>query len=780
MSRWLDAASPSLPVNRGEFALQHPLAARLLAQRGLRDGDAVRTFLDPDHYQPSSPFDLPGMQAGVDHLIKAIHDGERIGVWGDFDVDGLTATAILVDALRMAGADVLYHIPVRARASHGVHRPALDDLIRQGMRLLITCDTGIDAREETAYARSRGVDVIISDHHSLPERLPEALAVIDPHLMAQEHPFSSLPGAGVAYEIVAGLAGRGLAGIHPEDYQDLAALAVVADVAPVLGEARWLLQRGLQRLRKTPRPALQAIYDLIDLDYTQMSEEHIGYLLAPRINAVGRLDDSASLVEFFISQDEKFIEPIALQMEALNARRRYLSQEVYDGALAIIAREPALLQAPVLVLSHPAWQAGVIGVVAGRLVHTYGRPAVLISIDPQTGLGRGSARSIAGVDIAAAIGRQSHLLNNYGGHPAAAGLSLPSSNIDDFRRGLARTVGEMLGGRDLAATLTIDGYFTLSDINLALAEEVEMLAPFGNGNPAPVFASPHLNLQTVTSIGRGQEHLKLSVEDGRGNLQDVFWWQGAGQPLPHESFDLAFTLRASTFQGRRAVQLAWVEARLSETSRIEIAETRRLPFEIVDMRSQSDPAAALKNLLAEASADIQVWCEGQTCPIPPPSRGICRSRATLQGGKSLIIWNAPPARDVLNAAIERVKPQCIFLFACTEKSPGAPDFLRQLAGFIKNALHANAGRLSIFRLAALTGQNEAAVRLGIAWLAAHGDINLVTLEPSREDEIVVSLAGERASDDAAAARHLQRLKAALAESAAYRDYFGRADPGLLF
>lgn len=780
MSKWIDAPALAAGDGLGEIAARYPLAARLLARRGICREAEAHAFLDPDDYRPTSPFDLPGMEAGVERICKSIQAGERIGVWGDFDVDGLTAAAILVGGLRSAGADVVYHIPVRARASHGVHLPALEELIRGGVRLLVTCDTGIDAHEQTVYAQENGLDVVISDHHRLPERLPPAQAVINPRLLPPEHPFNSLPGAGVAFEIVAGLAERGLAGIDAQGFHDLAALAVVADVVPVLSEARWLLQRGLRTLRSAPRPALQAMYDLIDLDPAHITEEHIAFLLAPRLNAVGRLEDAGSLVEFLLSEDGAFIEPIAAEMEALNARRRLLSQEVFDSAISLIDRSPALLDAPLLILSHETWQAGVIGIVAGRLAQTCGRPVVLISIDPQSGIGRGSARSVAGVDIAAAIAGQAHLLKAHGGHPAAAGFSLPSHLIEDFRRGLSRTVADMVAGRDLEPVLMIDNYLSLGDLNLELAGEVEMLAPFGPGNPAPLFASRHLGLSSVTPIGRGQEHLKMRVDDGKGNTRDVFWWQGAGQPLPPAPFDLAYSLRANTYQGQRGLQVVWIEARPSETDAVHIPESGRQAFEIVDLRRHSDPLLVLEGILTAQTEDVEIWCEGERRPAIPSAANICHKRSDLRPAGLLVIWNPPPAREVLLAAVAVVQPRRVCLLPSPREDLEAAHFLRWLAGYVKSALKSNAGSINLKILAALTGETEAAVRLGVAWLAARGDIDLSADNSPDADEIVVSTAEGKNGDRDTSARLLKRIDAALAESAAYREYFRHADANVLF
>ncbi len=530
MPTWLQPSSVSIPPALAQAAGGHPLVAQVLAQRGMVDPDRARAFLDPACYTPASPFDLPGMDRAVERVQQAIAAGDRIAIWGDFDVDGQTATTLLVQALRSLDADVIFHIPVRAEEGHGVNLPSLQRLIDDGARLVVTCDTGIDAHEAVDHACQRGVDLVITDHHDLPATLPPASAVVNPKLLPAGHPLGTLPGVGVAYKLAEALAPD--AGRH----LDLVALGIVADVAFQTGDSRYLLQRGLASLRQTERLGVQAMLELAEVNPAWLNEEHIGFELAPRLNALGRLGDANLAVEFLLTGDPQRARVLATMLEGLNAERKRLTDQIFQGALAQIERDPSLLEHAALVLAHPAWPAGVIGIVASRLAERFHRPVVLLAAPPGQ-LARGSARSVEGCNINAAIAAQSALL------------------------AVGRSVAAQLGEAAAEPALIIDGHLPLADLSLDLVADLERLAPFGPGNPRLTMVSPNHSLAGERIIGRSGDHRLLTVEDATGARQQVVWWQGAGWPLPEGRFDLAYSARASTWRGQRSVQIEWVDVR---------------------------------------------------------------------------------------------------------------------------------------------------------------------------------------------------------------------------
>ncbi len=511
MPHWLDPDPASAPPSLRQAIGGHPLVAQVLAQRGLVDVERARAFLDPAYYTPASPFDLPDMDRAVQRIQQAINLGQRIIVWGDFDVDGQTATTLLVQALHSLGADVGFHIPVRAEEGHGVNLSWLQRLIDEGAQLIVTCDTGIDAHEAVDYARHQGVDLVITDHHDLPPSLPSASAVVNPKRLPVGHHLSTLPGVGVAYKLAEALQPDASA------HLDLVALGIVADVAVQTGDARYLLQRGLTSLRHPERLGLQTLLQLAQINPAWINEEHVGFEVGPRLNALGRLGDANLAVEFLTTDDVQRARVLATMLEGLNAERKRLTDQIFQGALAQIERDPALLEHAALVLAHPSWPAGVIGIVASRLAERLNRPVVLLAAPPGQ-LARGSARSVEGCNISAAIAAQSPLLASFGGHPMAAGLAIDPERIPEFRRKLSRSVAAELGDSAAEPTLAIDGQLPLSDLSLDLVADLERLAPFGPGNPRLVLVSPNHALLSHTTIGRHAEHRRSGLQRPRQHL----------------------------------------------------------------------------------------------------------------------------------------------------------------------------------------------------------------------------------------------------------------------
>jgi single-stranded-DNA-specific exonuclease len=766
MLDWLEPEQIDVPPALQAAVGGHPLVAQTLARRGYRDLTAVHGFLDAAAYTPTPAAALPGMQAGLERLSDAIHKGERIWVWGDFDVDGQTSTALLVACLRRLGARVDYHIPVRASESHGVNLPVLGQILDEGAQLVLTCDTGITAHAAADLARQRGVDLIITDHHDLPPALPPALAVINPKLLPDGHPLGTLPGVGVAYKLAEALYAQSGIGDQAEELLDLVALGVVADVALQVGEARYLLQRGLQVLRRNQRLGLRAMLDLAEINPAWLSEEHIGFVLGPQLNAIGRLGDANPMVEFLTTDDLSRARILALELQGLNARRKLLTDQVFQGAMAQIQADPGLLEADALVLAHPAWPAGVVGIVASRLVERFQRPVVLITAPPAQA-GRGSARSIEGVNITQAISENQDLLQSFGGHPMAAGLAIDPQRIPEFRRRLARSVRKQLGDRRREATLQIDGYLALPELSLDLVADLERLAPFGAGNPPLVLASRDLHLQSHSTLGRDGEHLALTVEDADGHTQRVIWWQGAGWALPQGRFDLAFTARASTYAGQRQVQVEWVDFRSIEEPALLVGAAPPAALEILDYRQEAHPLPVLQRLLSEA--EWQVWREAGARDLLDG-----RSRDQLQPAECLAIWSAPPGPVELQLALARAAPRRVALFNVDPQMDEPRQFVNRLAGLVKYVLNNSEAQASLEALAAATAQRVSVVSLGLAWLEAQGAVRI----ESRRAGGVKLLPGSGEKRPAAAAL-LERLRALLRETAAYRRYFARAAAELL-
>ncbi len=784
MRPWIEPNPSEVPQALSAAVGGHPLVARVLLARGIASPEAAAAFFDPAAAPRSDPLDMPDMAKAVARLEKAIHQQENILVWGDFDVDGQTSTTLLVTTLQQLGARVSFHIPVRELESHGVNVPVLKKIMTEGAgaqtaSLILTCDTGITAHEAVDYARSQGVDVIITDHHDLPPTLPAALAVVNPKRLPPDHALSSLPGVGVAYQLAEALCRSAGQAWLAEESLDLAALGIVADLASLKGETRVLLQLGLAALRRTRRIGLQVMMEMAEVDQANLTEEHIGFLLGPRLNALGRLADANVSVEFLSTEDLSRARVIATTLEGLNAERKLLTEQVYQGALAQISQKPELLEDAALVLAHPLWPGGVIGIVASRLVERYHRPVVLFTTPPGQPA-RGSARSIDGINITAAISAavaaHPELQAGFGGHPMAAGLSIVSApgamdiQIAAFRRALARTVKDMTGDIKAETSLAIDGTLPLTDLSLDLVKDLERLAPFGPGNPPLTLASRNLILKGQSKIGRNGEHLALFVEDASGASQKVIWWQAGAalgsSDLPQGRFDLAYTVRASNYRGQAEVQVEWIDARPLDEPASAAIPVRTV--EVVDYRGAPQASALIKSLAAQEG--LLVWAEAEAAQKLAALGINAVNRLKLTPAQSLAIWTAPPGPKELRSALTAVAPQTVYLFGIPSETTVPGTFLKRLAGLVKYSLRSESGRVDLDALAAACAQRESAVRLGLEWLVARGDIAFQSLGGG---QIVIG-EGSKVEQGAPAVIAAQ-LKLLLDESAAYHAYFARAD-----
>jgi single-stranded-DNA-specific exonuclease len=780
LTRWVDPQPIDIPQEIREVvadaAPYDALLAGMLVRRGIADVRAAQGFIDPAAYAPHSPEVLPDLERAVVRLEQAVARGERIVVWGDFDVDGQTATALYLQALRELGGNVTFAIPTR-RQSHGVHPVGVQRLIDQGMRLLLTADTGVDAGEAIGLAVSHGVDVLITDHHDLPEHLPNAQALVNPKRLPTDHPLYELPGVGVAYQVMRALFERvGLLG--SERYLDLVALGIVADVATLRGDVRYLLQLGLDVLRSGERLGLKSMMALARLNPANLTEEDIGFALAPRLNALSRVGDeldATSGVELLTTDDLTRARTIATALEALNARRRWLTRQTTDAALSQLERDRSLLDGPAVVVSGAAWDPGIVGIVAGRLAERFNKPAIVFSA-PEGEMARGSARSVEGIDIHAAIAAQRHMLHRCGGHPMAAGLSLEGSRIPEFRRALRRTLAQT-GAVPEERTIGIDAYLSLDQLTPELVRAVSRLAPFGAGNDRPIFATKDLELVSSAIVGRTREHRRALVRDPEGREQTVMWWRGADETQPEGRFDLAYTLGINTFRNEVSVQIGWVDARLREPAAalLDQGVRAKTEIEVRDHRalSQSASESVLRTLRSSvpdavrAVESVVVWAEGGT----PSIDGVPFSdREALHDADTLVVWTIPPGPVALRGALKTVSPKRVVLF-CIDPGLDAPQaFLQRLGGLVKHVLRTGEGQTSLSTLAAKMAHDASTVRLGLEWMAQKGQIEIVSSGSRR-----LALRGGSGVVGTRLDIIQARLQAQLAETAAYRTYYRHAD-----
>jgi single-stranded-DNA-specific exonuclease len=763
MKTWIEPEAVNIPADVLAAAGGERFLAEILLQRGRNSPDAIIPFLDAKHYTETPPDALPDIDQAVDRLQKAVKESEPILIWGDYDVDGQTATTLLYTWLRSAGARLNYHIPVRASEGHGIPPDALARQLKTGMRVLITCDTGISEIEGVKLARQAGLDVIITDHHNLPDRLAPANSIINPKLLPAGHSLSELAGVGVAYKLIQALE-RAMNGNPLSDHAvDLVALGTIADLALLVEDNRFLVQKGLPQLNASQRVGLQAVYKTAGILPDTITEEVIGYNLAPRLNAVGRLADANRMVELLSTDDAFKAELIANEIEGLNARRRLLSDQVLQAALGQVERNPSLLDLPCLVLSHPAWPGGILGIVASSLVETYNRPVILLASPPGSPA-RGSARSIPGIDITSALEANRDMLLTFGGHPMAAGLSLLPEKLVEFQEAMGRTISQLTGRTGFEETLVLDAILPLTSLPENLEDMLKRLSPFGPGNPPLTLLARSVIIQSSRSFGRNQNHLHLTVSDDSGGTAEVTYWRSAGQKIPEGSFDLAYTLKPSNYLGHDELQITWVDHR--EISETVISPVKRAAMLVHDHRQTSSPLATLQALTTDS--DLLVWREGSHIQ---EIKGM--TRFELKPSDKLAIWTIPPSFDTLRQAIQSVQPKEVHLFAVEAEGSRLENFQIRLAGLVKYAIARKGGRVSLGELGAAMAHKLTTVEAGLEWFKAHGDISMESVGGA-----LVLKAGDN-RDEVKLDAAFTRLLDLLAEAAAFRAYYLHASKSLL-
>lgn len=759
--KWVEPHPLSMPDEIYEHYYSSPIIANALINRGISTFEQASSFFNPKLYKQSPLTEFQDITKATQRIHRAIKKNELIGIWGDFDVDGQTATALLVTCLRTVGARVTHHIPIRADEGHGISSVGLETLLKNGVGLVITCDTGITAHEAVNLANKHKVDVIITDHHSLPDQLPSALAIINPNLLPDNHPLHALSGVGTAYQLARALYQNTQFENDINCLLDLVSLGTVADLAKLNPENRFLVQLGLAELRQNKRIGLQELFNLTKFNPTHLSEEHISFLIAPRMNAIGRLSDANVMVEFLTSPDRHRVKNIAMELEALNGQRQLAVDQIYKSALLQIEKNPMVLEEPVIVLSQTGWEAGVIGIVASRLVERFQKPAILLSID-QNRIARGSARSITGVNITQAISEQNEFLLSFGGHPMAAGLALQFQFLKQFTRGLRRSISRIQPDISMEKELKIDNYFPVTNMDSETVKNIELFAPFGNGNPAIILACHNLGIIEKTTIGKSNEHLKILVEDQDGKSAELIFWQGASEELPTDRFDLAYTARASNYEGGKGIQLEWIATRpASDGMLLSQGKTK---YKIRDFRKVTETSQLIE--ITDKYPEIVIWAESME---NPPNNFYHRWQ--LSSCKTLAIGVVPPDQDVLSIALKRSQPEEILLFGILAGMDNPKYFLNRLSGILRYAINKKDGFVNLGELAALTAQTEKCVKIGIDYLISIGSISLSDL---KNESIKINLGGS--PDKRKSILLLKDLKEVLKESASFRNYFLRAEP----
>ena len=533
------------------------MAATILLNRGV-DEDEIESFLKKSMRDILNPMLLSDMDKAAERIVRAIENKEKITVYGDYDVDGITSTAMVYDFLQSQGAEITYYIPDRKDEGYGINIMAVNKLQKSGTKLLITVDCGITAIGEVEFAKLQGMDVIITDHHTCKEKLPDAAeAIINPKKPECDYPFDALAGVGVAFKLI--LAVTMLLKQNTTEcfkkYVDLAAIGTIADVVSLTGENRIIVDKGLKMLTNPQRPGIAALKEIAGIGDKPITAANVAFALAPRLNAAGRLGTATTAVELLLTKDINEAREIANELDAENKERQATEQDIYSEALEIIAKDPNFDKKKVIVLSHEGWHHGVIGIVASRIGELFYKPCILISYS--NGIGKGSGRSIPGFNLFDALSACENYLTDFGGHAVAAGLNINMSDIEGFDKAINKYADGILTERDMIPKLNIDCAISPAEATIQNAHMLTKLEPFGMGNEKPLFSMTGMIVRDALAVGNDKRHLKLRLEKDGVSLNAIGFGMGhmIDNLSPNITVDSAFGLDINTYMGNESVQL---------------------------------------------------------------------------------------------------------------------------------------------------------------------------------------------------------------------------------
>ena len=578
-----------------------PLTARVLCSRGLDTPEKAHRFLRADETLPD-PFLLREMDAAAARIRIALERGERIAVFGDYDVDGITATCLLTDFLRSQGGDCRYYIPGRLSEGYGLNESAIRQLAQDGVQLIVTVDCGITALEEAQLCRTLGIDLIVTDHHECKACMPDACAVIDPHRQDASYPHQDLSGVGVAFKLAAALAGDQETALAR--YSDLLCLGTIADVMPLRGENRVFVTRGLQALQQPARPGLAALIRECGLTGQKITAGTVGYVLAPRINAAGRMGQVELAVELFLTEDAARAAGLAQALCQLNRQRQSIESGIYEQAVSML---PHSVAPPAIVLADEHWHQGVVGIVASRLAEEYSCPTFLICLDGSHG--KASSRSYGGFNLFAGLRELSDLLENYGGHELAAGFTIEKNKIDEFRTGICELAQAFAESGQAHRALEVDCAVDPRLLTLENVEQLSQLEPCGASCSRPVFYLEQLRVEQMSEVGGGK-HLRLKLRWGQGAgevCSAIFFSTTAMQAAlcTGDLVDVAFTPRINEYRGNRSVQINVVDIRPCRAER-ETCQAERSVY-LRHCNCQPLTASEAESLLPQRQDFTAVW-----------------------------------------------------------------------------------------------------------------------------------------------------------------------------
>ena len=646
--RWRMEKPDEQIVQRLQQNLDIPaVSAKLLASRGFSDIDKTKAFLNMDESTMHNPFLLYDMEKAVTRIKKAIANEELIMVYGDYDADGVTSTSVMMSALQQLNAHVTFAIPNRFIDGYGPSERLFKEAFENGVNLIITVDNGISGINEIQLAKDLGMDVIVTDHHEAGEVLPPADAIIHPRHPLGQYPFGELAGVGVAFKVAHALLGE-----VPKQLFELVAIGTVADLVSLYDENRYFVQQGIKQLRTTQRPAIKALCQIAGTEQNQIDEETIGFLFGPRINALGRLADAAPGVDMFLTTDAVEAASLAKVLDTHNKERQGIVSQMTEEAIEMVDSGLTGKNPLVIVVAKEGWNPGVVGIVASRLVEKYYRPTIVLGIDPEKGIAKGSARSIEGFHLYNELAKNRDILPHFGGHPMAAGMSLSIGDVDELRERLLKQAEQTLSDEDLQPIQQIDISISLDEIDLNTIDSLKKLGPFGMDFPKPMYCIEKVNISSMRKIGANQNHVKMELADGALTLDAVGFSKGhlADDLTPSVAVSFIGDLQINEWNGRKKPQFMIEDVKTDEWQLYDIRGIRQVnrwnqmiqPEQTLYIAFNQSTVKHFESLL---NIGITLVLDAQSLPSPRPY---------------IVLLDVPKEEKMLEAVIQHIQPKRIY------------------------------------------------------------------------------------------------------------------------
>lgn len=695
------------------------LLKRLLASRGIVKEEEIYEFTHPLEMKQISPNVFVDMEKCTDRICKAIDDGEKIIIYGDFDADGVTSTSTLIKTLRFLGADVNYFIPNREKEGHGLDTKALIKIMTQVKpKVLITVDCGISNNEEVTFLNSFKIDTIITDHHEAPEKLPDAYGIINPkapkaldeNLSLKEiESLTSLAGVGVAYKLACAILAKYDKTSFLPEILPFVAIGTVADLVPLVGENRFLVMKGLDLISKGRHFGIKKLLESAGYNNIEngVTSEQIAFGIAPRINASGRLDTVEDALKVLISDNPQEVQMSIISLENFNKTRQTLCNEIFAQADEMIQKEGN--RNPAIILYNKEWHVGIIGIVASKIVEKYYKPTFLMTYSEETKQYRCSARSVEGVHLYNVISESSSILDGFGGHSLAAGLSFSADKVsfETVKNSLNKTIKEVLNGKELKPFINVDLELSPDDISVELVEELSQLEPFGSSNPNPIFAMKNLTVKEKKLMGENKDHLRLTGGIQGQEFNCIRWQLGDIKLAKGDTFDVAFHPQVNEFNGNTSVQLI-VDDIHSDYLEEEENENQN-KIKIYDHRKKTDILPQVNDYVQNSKQNIKIFAESKTildnlAPFKSLSENTF-TRINAQNCDSVMFFDYPADEETFNSIIEKCQPKSVHFMNYEIKYLEEKEFLTTIYKMLKFSAHNNDGKVELYRCASFLGKS---------------------------------------------------------------------------